>query len=59
MNNLKPLMGIAIAILFILVGASLINKPDIFRVIIGYACIVFFSGVIGLAVIKLLSKKNK
>lgn len=59
MNNLKPLMGIAIAILFIFLGASLINKPDMFRVIIGYACIVFFSGVVGIAVIKLLSKKNK
>ena len=59
MNNLKPLMGIAIALLFILLAASLIKKEDDLSVVAGYACLVFFSGVIALSVIKLLSKKSK
>lgn len=59
MNNLKPLMGIAIALLFILLGASLIKRADNLSVVIGYACLVSFSGVIALWFIKLLSKKNK
>ena len=59
MNNLKPLFGISIAILFIILGTHLIEKEDKFTVFAGYANIIFFSGLIILAVIKLLSKRNK
>jgi hypothetical protein len=59
MNNFKPLFGISIAILFIIIGTNLITKEDKFTVVVGYANIIFFSGLIILAIIKLLSKRNK
>jgi len=58
MKNL-PLFGIGIAILFIILGINLISKEDEFTVIVGYANIVFFSGLIIFAFIKLLSNRNK
>ncbi len=54
-----PLLGIGIAILFIILGINLISKEDEFTVIVGYANIVFFSGLIIFAFIKLLSNRNK
>lgn len=54
-----PFFGIAVAILFIILGTNLITRQDQFSVVIGYVTIVFFSGLIILAVIKLLSKRNK
>lgn len=59
MNNLRPLFGISIAILFIIIGINLISKEDKFTVIVGYANIILFSVLIILAIIKLLSKRNK
>ena len=40
-----PLFGIIIAILFIILGINLISKEDEFTVIVGYATIIFNSGV--------------
>lgn len=54
-----PLFGIGIAVLFIILGINLIAKEDEFTVIVGYATIVFFSGLIIFAFIKLLSNRNK
>jgi hypothetical protein len=54
-----PLLGISIAILFIILGVYLISKDDRLAVIFGYANIVFFSGLIIFAIIKLLSNRNK
>lgn len=59
MNNLKPLFGISIAILFIILGINLIAKEDKISIIVGYANIIFFSGLIVFTIIKLLSKRNK
>ncbi len=59
MNNLKPLFGISVAILFIILGTHLITKQDKFSVIAGYANIIFFSGLIVITIVKLLSKRNK
>jgi len=53
-----PLLGIAIAILFIILGVYLISKDDRLAVIVGYANIVFFSGLLIFTLIKLLSKKK-
>jgi FtsH-binding integral membrane protein len=58
MKNL-PLLGIGIAILFIILGINLITKEDRFTVIVGFANIVFFSGLIIYALIKILSNRNK
>jgi FtsH-binding integral membrane protein len=58
MKNL-PLLGIGIAILFIILGINLITKEDGFTVIVGFANIVFFSGLIIYALIKILSNRNK
>ncbi|GEC78325.1 hypothetical protein [Flavobacterium aquatile] len=54
-----PLFGIFIAVVFIILGINLISKEDEFTVIVGYATIIFFSGLIIFAIIKLLSNRNK
>ncbi|WP_298303907.1 hypothetical protein [Flavobacterium sp.] len=54
-----PLLGITIAILFIVLGVYLISKDNRLAVIVGYANIVLFSGLLIFTLIKLLSKKNK
>jgi FtsH-binding integral membrane protein len=58
MKNL-PLFGIVIAIFFIFLGINLIQKEDTFSVIVGYANVIVFSGLIIFALYKLLSNKNK
>ncbi|RKS02916.1 hypothetical protein C8C84_2649 [Flavobacterium sp. 102] len=50
-------MGIGIAILFVLLGLYLIQKEDKTAIIVGYANVIFFSGIILLAVIKLFKKQ--
>jgi hypothetical protein len=54
-----PLFGIIIALLFIILGINLISKEDEFTVIVGYATIIFNSGLLIFAFIKLLSNRNK
>ncbi|MEC4005051.1 hypothetical protein OX283_010310 [Flavobacterium sp. SUN052] len=54
-----PLLGIAIAILFIMLGVYLTSKENQLAVIIGYANIVFFSGLIIFAILKLLSNRTR
>lgn len=54
-----PLLGIGIAILFIILGINLIQREDQFTVIVGYATVIFFSGLIIFTFIKLLSNRNK
>jgi FtsH-binding integral membrane protein len=54
-----PLFEICIAVVFIILGINLISKEDKFTVIVGYATIIFFSGLIIFAIIKLLSNRNK
>ena len=58
MNNLKPLFGISIAILFIILGTHLIEKEDKFTVIVGYANITFWSAMILFTFYKLVTKKQ-
>ena len=58
MNNLKPLFGISIAILFIILGTRLIEKEDKFTVIVGYANIIFWSFMILFTFYKLATKKQ-
>lgn len=57
MKNL-PLLGIIIAVFFIFLGINLIQKEDPFTVIVGYANIIVFSGLIIFTLYKLLSNKN-
>lgn len=57
MKNL-PLLGIVIAVFFIFLGINLIQKEDTFIVIVGYANIIVFSGLIIFTLYKLLSNKN-
>ena len=54
-----PLFGICIALVFIFLGINLISKEDEFTVIVGYTTIIFFSGLIIFAIIKLLSNRHK
>jgi hypothetical protein len=54
-----PLFGIIIAILFITLGIYLISKEDQLSNIVGYANIIFFSGVLLFTFVKLLSNRNK
>ena len=58
MNNFKPLFGISIAILFIILGTHLIEKEDKFTVIVGYANIIFWSAMILFTLYKLATKKQ-
>lgn len=57
-NNFKPLFGIGIALLFILLGFYLIEKEDQFAIIVGYVNIVFWSGMILFALYKFITKKK-
>jgi hypothetical protein len=53
-------MGIGIALFFVGLGIYLIQKEDHNAIIIGYANIILFSGIIIYSVIKMLKrKKNK
>lgn len=56
MNTIKHLMGIGIALFFVGLGIYLIQKEDQNAVVVGYANIIFFSGIIIYAVIKMLKK---
>mgnify|MGYP000744848132 CR=1 FL=1 len=53
------LLGISIALLFIVLGINLISREDKLTVIIGYANIIFFSSLIIFKFIKLTSYRNK
>jgi hypothetical protein len=55
----SPLFGISIAILFIFLGIQLIQREDTFTVVVGYANIFFFAGLIIFALYKQLSNRNK
>jgi len=57
MKNL-PLLGIVIAVFFIFLGINLIQKEDTFIIIVGYANIIVFSGLIIFTLYKLLSNKK-
>lgn len=54
-----PVFSIVIAVLFIVLGSNLITKQDALSVAVGYACILFFSGLILFTTIRLLSRRNK
>lgn len=58
MKNFKPVFGIAIALIFIVIGFYLIEKEDQLSVIIGYANVIFWSCMILFAVYKTLIKKK-
>lgn len=58
MKNFKPIFGIAIALIFIVIGFNLIAKEDQLSVIIGYANVIFWSGIILFAGYKTLIKKK-
>lgn len=57
-NNLRPLFGIGVALLFILLGFYLIEKEDQLAIIIGYANIIFWSGLILFALYKFITRKK-
>lgn len=58
MNNFKPLFGIGIALLFIILGFYLIEKESELAIVAGYANIIFWSGLILLSIYKLITKKK-
>jgi len=58
MKNFKPIFGIAIALIFIVIGFNLIAKEDQLSVIIGYSNVIFWSGIILFAGYKTLIKKK-
>ncbi len=58
MKNFKPLFGIGIAIIFIVIRFKLIAKGDQLSVIIGYANIIFWSCIILFATYKILIKRK-
>ena len=55
----SPLLGISIAILFIFLGINLIQRKDTFTVVVGYANLIFFSGLIISVLYKQQSNRNK
>lgn len=57
MNTFKPIFGIAIAIIFIIIGFYLIGLGDQLSVIIGYANVIFWSSLLLFAAYKILLKK--
>jgi FtsH-binding integral membrane protein len=57
MKNVKPFLGIGLALIFIFMGVFLIGKDEKLVQIIGYANILFFSGLILFSFYKLISKK--
>lgn len=58
MKNFKPILGIGIALIFIVIGFNLIAKGDQLSVIIGYANVIFWSCLILFAAYKTLIKKK-
>ena len=58
MKNFKPLLGIGMALIFIVIGFKLIAKQDQLSVIIGYANVIFWSCVILFAAYKTVIKKK-
>lgn len=54
-KNLKPLFGIGVALLFIILGFYLIKEEDQLAITIGYANIVFWSGLILFALYKFIT----
>ncbi len=58
MKNFKPLFGIAIALIFVIIGFNLIEKGDQLSVIIGYANVIFWSCLILFVARKILIKKK-
>ncbi len=58
MKNFKPIFGIAIALIFIVIGFNLIEKGDQLSVIIGYTNVIFWSCLILFAAYKTLIKKK-
>ncbi len=57
MNTFKPIFGIAIAIIFIIIGFYLIGLGDQLSVIIGYANVIFWSCLLLFVAYKILLKK--
>lgn len=57
-NSFKPLLGIAIALLFIVLGFYLIEKESQLAIVVGYINIIFWSGLILLSLYKLITKKK-
>ena len=57
-NTFKPLFGIGLALLFVLLGFYLIGKDSQLAIIVGYVNIVFWSGLILLALYKFITKKK-
>ena len=57
-NSLKPLFGIGSALLFILLGFYLIKEEDQLAITIGYANIVFWSGIILFTLYKFITRNK-
>jgi|GEM_PF-6931466 len=57
-NSFKPLFGVGIALLFVLLGSYLIEKDSQLAIVVGYVNIVFWSGLILLALYKFITKKK-
>lgn len=57
-NSFKPLSGIAIALLFIVLGFYLIERESQLTIVVGYINIFFWSGLILLVLYKLITKKK-
>lgn len=58
-SNINLCYSIGVSILFISLGFYLTKKEDVFRICIGYANIIFFSGLILFTLYKLIIKKQK
>jgi succinate dehydrogenase hydrophobic anchor subunit len=59
MKNPQPLLGIALAIVFIFIGIYLIQQEENYKVIFGYISIVFWSGLLLLSLYKkIITKKT-
>jgi hypothetical protein len=59
MNNFKPLFGIVLAIGFLILGFYLTKQENIYKVIVGYISILFWSVIILLALKRLITPKKK
>lgn len=57
-NNLRPLSGIGIALIFVVLGFYLTQRESQLAVVVGYINIVFWSGLILLSLYKLITKKK-
>lgn len=58
MKNYKPLFGLGIALLFVVIGYYLISQEDQISQMIGYANIVFWSIFILFVTYKLTTKQK-